>query len=359
MKKIVVMLALLAFIIGSASAADVSASVEIGTNIININTENVGNSDYFTSPNYDDVGIELAVETDMFGAIIGIGADEKQGISMYDSYAWIKLGTFARIAIGDFSSRNANFVTSIVDEYDLGILRYGAPGSEYPGFSSDNTIEGDKLNNFVVDFYLGPVTFQFGMNPYVIKPDNTGGRINLGGRLAADIGTFAEVTVTTAYDNKYGGTPGEERTTIGGFVGFPDLLPDLDLMAGYTMSLRMKNNKIDNGIDLRVEMFFGDIAVGIHNNLSLYGDKELVTYNEVKVGTILTDDMDVSLAIRNHYYSSNGAIKDATYDVGIFLGFDYAVTDFAMISTGIDVTGIANDKADVMFGIPLTLKVWF
>lgn len=347
-------------------AIDVFANVEISTNIVKLNTSNIGNSEYFTSNDYDDVELIFGIESTLFGAYTTIGIDEKQKkISMHDIYAWADLGGFLKITIGDFSSRVANILIDAIDEYNFGILRYGFPGSTYVGFDDDNTIEGDELNNFIIDLHSGSTTLSFAMNPYINKdmPELNIKKYNvhLGGRAYAAIGDFGHMAVTVVYNDIDKELSGSEikrnRTTIGAFIGSSNFLNTFGLMAGYTASVL--DDSVEHGIDIRAEVPLGAFVVATHNNLSLYGDKEMVLYNEVKCEALFKNDLVASLAMRSQYYNSNGATKDSVYDLGIYLGFDYAIADAAIISTGIDLTGIGNDTRDVIIGIPLKFEIAF
>lgn len=361
MKKIVVVLAMLALVGISAFAVDLSVGVELGTGFT-FNTGDMDKSEYFYGPNYGDVGISLGIENDIFGAYTAFGAGDggQADFTMYDTNAWIKLGSFSKIQIGDFSNSaaNAGYVLGVVDEYDLGILRYGPSGSSHVGFSGDNTIAGDKLKNLVVDFYVGPATIQLAwLSPYL--PSKADARLNYGGRVYGNIGDFADITFAATYDNPSTNTfNAEDRTTIGAFVGFPDLVANLGLLVGYTASIRMDDTELDHGIDLRVEMPVGDVVLALHNNLSMYGDKQMVLYNELGAGMSVTDAMYAKLRVRSQYYD-DGANDTSVYDFGAYLNFDYSITEWAMISTGVEVKNIGNDTTDVTIGIPVTFKVWY
>lgn len=399
MKKVIFIFAFLTGMSTPLFATDIFFSVEISTDIARFNTADSGNSDYFTTPNYDDIELVFGIESSLFGAYTSIGADASQGITLSDTYAWVKLGDFAKITLGDFSMATTNIVTNFIseydldmfhegissskyrrfidkydldifryaisgskslgfiDEYDLGILRYGVLGSKYLGFTNKNTIKGDELSNFVLDVYIGLGTFQFGVNPYILGKRN----INLGGRAHTTIGDFSHITFSTLYNDADTGLFGankDKRTTMGVYIGFPTIGNNISVLAGYTASII--GDGLEHGIDLRLEMLFGTFAFATHNNVSLYGDNELLLYNEVKAVGLLTSDMATSVALQSQYYSNNGIHKDAVYDLGIYLELNYVVADFSMISTGVEITNIGNGKGlDIIISIPLSVTVWY
>lgn len=249
----------------------------------------------------------------------------------------------------------------------MGILRYEI----FPDWQGITVLNSDELSNFVVDFYLGPVTLELAwLKPYL--PGAVEPSINYGGRVSGNIADFMDISLTAVYNNTDTKISNNGTTTIGSFFTFPSLVPNtLDLLVGYTANIRtfLGDFVFDHAIDLRAEMYFGDFTFGTHNNLSLYGYKKMVVYNEVKGSMFLTDTLVPSLAVASRYYADGVMPENSVYSLDIYLELDYYVSNSAKISTGVYVLGIANKanygtgiegKADgIVIGIPITLEVWF
>lgn len=372
MKKIINVLLVFAFA-SFTFAADVKATVELSTDIAKLSVGDIHNAEFFTPINYADVQLGFSVNSDMFGASLNIKVDaattnDSFSIKMNATDAWVKLGSLFKITIGDFKSRATNSLTGVVDEYELGILRWGASG-----ITGGNSIEGDMLQNFVVDFYAGSTTLSFGVYPCTSKGVAAGTHIletphlNLDARATSTIGDFANSTLTIRYtsDDFKLGTPvteqenKRERLTIGSFVVFSSLVTNLELLAGYTASI-VDWNELESGIDLRAEMPLGSLTLATHNNLSLYRDKfdenEMVAYNEVKGKLSLTDVMAISLAARSEYRRNDTSDE---YDIGLNFGFNYTVSDDAKISSGLKVNNINGNANNIKITVPFTLEIEF
>lgn len=375
MKKIIIACALSVLAL-LPTFADMDVRVEVATDIVKFNTVNTDATDYFTSIDYDDFKVDFKLANDMFGAGAVLGVDARmQNIEFASINAWGKFGTFLKIQFGDFDSRLGGSLTGVIDEYELGILQYNTIDD---GISRifKTLAEGNKLDNFVVDFYVAPlspipVTLQF-----MMKPTNFKEKIHFGGRAYAKIFDLVNINVTAIYfdnDTKY-------YTTIGGFFEFPTLIANLKVIAGYTAHMWQEKNIIngntqglDHGIDLRaqipIELPIGNVILATHNNLSLYGDagndkKYMAVSNEVKARLPIKGGMSVSLALKSHYYNNPSEVSTADipksfYDFSTVAGFGYTFGENATLETGIEVLSIGNDQADIIIAVPFNFTIWF
>lgn len=369
MKKIMFMLAMLALVIGCVFALDMSGGIELNTNIL-LDTGDMDKSVYFTDPKYWDAEVNFGVQSNLFGAYLAISSDRtgtQDGITLRDTNVWVKLGSLSKITIGDFTTSAANWFIDFIDVYDLGILQYKV----YSAWRGIEVLKSDELGNLVVDFYLGPVTLELSwLKPYL--PSASKPTLNYGGRVFGNVAGFVDISLTAVYKDTDTNKPDTENTIIGTSLGFRNLIPNtLDLLVGYTANIRTFSGDIvfDHGIDLRAAMYFGDIVFGTHNNLSLYGIKQMVVYNEVKSSMFLTDALATSLAVASRYYFDGVVPENSVYNLDIYLDFDYNIGSSAVISTGVYIFGIANKSnyetgidgkaKGIVIGIPIGIQVWF
>lgn len=415
MKKIIIVFALTVFALVSAFAIGLTARVEILTNFIEINTEDIDKSFALIAPDraipfdFDESKIEIKLATDFFGGMVSIAVDDLgQGKGVSTSHtqlltnfsAWAKFGAF-QIKIGDFDDRlSKNAQRSLIAKYWLGILRYNGVMNKEDIFREH--IEGDRLDMFVADYALKSVKFSFMLNHMASNI------VHLGGRVYANIGDVVNLTATVRYND--GGRfntfilNGDElkptdmrNTTVGVFAQFPNL-GGLNLLVGYTADI-WENKKTDatglsSGIDLRAQIPVGIFTLATHNNLSIYkptsnasdkyitggtatkpttgfvynapddfGKNVMLLYNEVKALMPLSEAMGVTMALRSSYYDNpnDGRSTQTTetfYNLDILFGFIYTFSRGIRMETGLNVMHLANNQSDVMLEIPFKFSYW-
>lgn len=412
MKKSISLFVLVVFVLGSSFAVDLAARVEIATNLAAINLDDLEESKFLLSPDgketldFDESKVEFELETPMFGALIALAVDDLgtgKGTQMWTNIsAWGKIGPFFKIKIGDFDDRIAkNHLRNgtLIAEYYLGILQWSENMINDELFREH--IEGDRLDVLVTDFTFDPVTVSLMINHPIpatateaLEPKPMDFKnLHFGGRIYANILGFANLTATARYiDNE-----SLHRTTVGTFIQFPNLIAGLNLVAGFTASPWIVKEEgfditgFDYAIDLRAQMPVGIFTLATHNNLSMYrpigdgeiyadkltsaapnttfesGDKYIMlVYNEVKGKMPLADNMEVSMAVRSHYYynpnedliTSGDNTTKTFYDLGFLFGFSYTFARSVTMSTGVNLMHFFNDQTDLMMEIPFKLSFW-
>ncbi len=375
MKKYISICAISVFALASAFA-EVDVRVEITTDIVKMDTTEPENADYFTSNDYDDFKVEFNLEKEKFGAKAVLTTDANmENLSFENISAWGKFGDIAKIQFGDFENREGMNLTSLIDEYELGVLQFNTvEAGDSRVFKT--LAEGNRLENFVVDFYLDafspiPATVQIMADAINFKE-----QIKYGGRVRTDILDFAKINVTAVYfDNDV-----NYRTTIGTFLELPNLTADLKVLTGYTIRVwEVKDiivgdkHGLDHGIDLRAQMPiklpFANLILATQNNFSIYGDAGdgkhyMALSNEVKARMPFKGGIAAIASLKSHYYNNPGEIVPETapetfYDFGVYAGLTYNFGKDITLEAGVEVMSIANKHANVMVGVPFNFTFWF
>ncbi|MFI3257718.1 MAG: hypothetical protein R3Y36_05415 [Spirochaetales bacterium] len=343
---------------GTSVAAKFGGYVNLTTNIL-MDTLDFNNSVFFSDPAYWDAEANFSVDAGIYGANLAISADrtgELENISFRDTYAWVRLGSLAKIMIGDFSINSANALTDVIDVYDVGILKYAI----YSSWQGIEVLPGDALENFLVDFYIGPVTLQLSMldslDLAISQPF-----LHVGTSVSSAVNELIDVSFTAVYQDTDVQEANFDAVRLGSFINFNKIFGNVYALVGYTTNMRPFSNTFafDHGIDLRVLLPLSLFNISSHNNISLYGYQEMVLYNEVKASKLFLDKLDTSLSLQSIYYSNGETPGDNVYDFNVLVDIDYAIAPKATLGTGLYIYTKIMPTKSFLIGIPLSVEVTF
>jgi hypothetical protein len=394
MKKILAALALLALVFGAAFAAEASVTVDYGTAAFVVdkttNTPAVGPSTSATQirsfarggeDEYSPTSIAFSVAEENYGANFTIGitddtrhyrttanpttdgvADTGTGrvIQFFDIdrlSAWVKLGGIVQFEAGKFISRRANRLTSVIDDYKLGVFSFGATPwdrSQAGTYSSVKWVQGayetDRLQGPLMatifipntDFLIDFAAIDFVSVDYDNDGNNTtgaaGGLTTTGFRFQGSIMEGLKLTFTYRWINEaytvgsnwydfpgYINTTGRQYRNNFGLYFNVDMIENLKLLIGYGGSFvyaskdddtikanlfldpgSVKGLNFYSGIDLRAEYALAEtVKLATHNNITFgsHGFKDAdilggggkMTWN--KTGFILENAVAVEIGL--------------------------------------------------------------
>jgi hypothetical protein len=253
--------------------------------------------------------------------------------------AWVRLAGLVQLEAGKFTDRKVDRLTSVIDDYQLGIFSFGTnpvSHSTSPTTSTEwvqNYGEADRLGGpFLAGFYVPKtdVVIEWAVEDQdILTFDKDGNNTSTaargllkqtGLRVRGSIMKGLKVTAAYRWFNEDGGSPTglsahhwysdtagyidrQYRNNLGVYVNI-NLIPKLKILAGYTGSLALAAtddavitaanlNKDDfsvfdlrHAVDLRAEYALGKtITFATHNNLSLgeYDIKSKFIANSVQI----------------------------------------------------------------------------
>ncbi len=344
--------------------------VDLSTNTI-IDTANFNNSYFFSDFKYWDAEVNFGVESTSFGALLALSVDgsgSKYNVSLRDTHAWVRIEDVAKITLGDFTTNGTYGLTEIIDVYDLGILQYKV----FPTWSGINVLHGDELGNVQLDLYLGHITLGLSwLKPYTLSSASP--QLNIGTRVVGKVHENITVNLTAVYDDSDTKTDKNSNIRIGTFASFDKIFDYYSVLFGYTVNMVEETNQtsFEHGVDLRAEAYLPFISLATQNNVSYYGAKELVLYNEIKAEYPFYEKLLGSLSLQSTYYSNGLDATKNVYNFNAYLDIDYKVSNWATLTTGVYLFGVGNTSGlydvfgqgirtdGIVIGIPLKILVEF